>query len=88
MTGRLRGTCSGRPVEIEAVGRELLFRVPNLLSAWRLRRGASLGAPSLLRVFRAKDLRVRLQVGAWLMLDVLPRPSLIIRLLTPAFQAS
>ena len=83
LTGRLHGTFGGRPVEIEADGRELLLRVSNLRSAWMLRRNVSDNTIPLLRAFRDNGFRLRLRICASLALDVLPQPHAAVGLLFP-----
>jgi hypothetical protein len=86
MTGRLQGTCAGRPVEIVAEGRELLLRVPNLRTAWALRRGAVSPLAHLLRSFCLQGLSVRVQVGSFSPVALVPDPHWSVRLLVPALR--
>jgi hypothetical protein len=88
LTGRLQVEHSGRPVQIEAVGSEVVFRVANLRSAWKLRGSTTQVTPSTLAAFRRLGLRVRLKIGSWLDLGVLPKPHLLIRFLLPALRAA
>jgi hypothetical protein len=88
VTGRLHGTADGRPVEIEAEGRELLIRVARLRAAWELRRSVSAGTAPVLRVLRDHGLHLRLRVGAHMALQVLPRPHPLLRLLLPVLRRS
>ena len=84
VTGRLAGSLLGRPVELEASGRELLLRIPNLRSAWRLRRSASTSIHPLLRSLSAYGIALRVRVGSRLTVEVLPQPSFGLRLLMPS----
>lgn len=84
VTGRLAGSLLGRPVELEAFGRELLLRIPNLRSAWRLRRSASTSIHPLLRSLRACNIALRVRVGSRMTVEVLPEPSFGLRLLVPS----
>jgi hypothetical protein len=84
VTGRLQGTLFGRPVELEASGRELLLRIVNLRSAWRLRRSATSSMLPLLRALRGYGIGLRVQIGSRFTVHVLPAPSFALRLLVPA----
>ena len=84
VTGRLEGTVFGRPVELEASGRDLVLQIANLRSAWRLRRNATCGMLPLLRLLHEYGVAVRVCVGSRLTVEVLPRPSFGLRLLVPA----
>ena len=84
MTGRLQGTLFGRPVELEATGRELLLQVANLRSAWRLRRSATTSMLPLLRLLGSHGITLRVRIGSRLTAEVLPRPSFALRVLVPA----
>jgi len=84
VTGRLRGTLFGRPVEIEADGRELLVRIADLRSAWWLRRSVSTSMVPLLRTLRRSGLALRMRIGSRLAVNVLPTPGFALRMLVPA----
>ena len=84
MTGRLRGTLFGRPVELEAGGRELVLQIANLRSAWRLRPSVKTSLLPLLRLLLASGIALRVGIGSSLTLNVLPQPSLALRVLVPA----
>ena len=84
MTGRLQGTLFGRPVELDATGRELLLRIANLRSAWRLRRSATTSMLPLLRALRKYGIGMRVQIGSRLTVEVLPIPNVALRVLVPA----
>jgi hypothetical protein len=88
LTGRLEGTFRGRPVEIEADDRELLIRVPNLRSAWGLRRGVTSSTFRILRAIRDVGLRLTLRVGTRLSVPILPDPHLAVRLTMPSLRFS
>ena len=84
MTGRLRGTLSGRPVELDAAGRDVLLRLSNLRAAWQLRRHASRNLHPILGAVREAGLTLGLAIGSRLVVEVLPKPSLAIRVFAPA----
>jgi hypothetical protein len=86
MTGRLQGTVHGRSVEIEADGRELLLRVPDLKSAWAMRRSVSSATTWFLRALRNHGLCLRLCIGTRLAFELLPRPNLAMRLFVPSLR--
>ena len=86
MTGRLQGTVLGRSVEIEANGREIVLRVSNLKSAWAMRRIVSSATTCVLRALRDHGLRLKLRIGTRIALELLPRPSLVMRLLVPSLR--
>jgi hypothetical protein len=83
VTGRLQGTLFGRPVELEATGRQLMLRIVNLRSAWRLRRSATSSMLPLLRALRSYGLALQVRIGSRLTVQVLPTPSFGLRLLVP-----
>ena len=76
---RLQGTHDGRPVEIEVDGRELVLRVMNPQSAWRLRRNLSAITIPLLRTLRDGGFGLRLSIGRHLSLRVFPNAHFVIR---------
>ena len=88
VTGQLKGSLFGRPVEIEATEREITLRIADLSSAWRLRRSASTGMLPVLRLLFAYGVRVRVNIGSRLKFNVLPKPSLPLRVLVPALNLS
>ena len=83
VTGRLEGTFRGRPVQLEAEGRELSIRVPNLRSAWGLRRGVAASTLPLLRAVRDTGLTLTLRIGSRWAFPVLPEPHFALRLILP-----
>ena len=86
MTGRLEGTVFGRPVELDATGRELLLRISDLRSAWRLRRSATTSLLPLVRALRKAELGLRVLIGPRFSVEILPKPSLAVRVLLPALK--
>ena len=87
VTGRLRGTCDGRPVEIEAVGPVFHLHVPDFKSAWTLRSSVSFTTQPLLNLLQRAGVRLRLRIGAVVALDVLPTPHLALRLFSPSLRS-
>ena len=88
VTGRLEGTCAGRPVELSAEGRRLSLRVPNLRSAWTLRRNISAAVVGLLLRLRNHNLQLRIAVGGRWDFEILPHPGFAIRLLVPSLKTA
>lgn len=86
MTGRLQGTALGRPVEIAAEGQELLLRVPNLRSAWGLRKTAGSGVAPLLQSLSNFGFRLQLRIGQRLTVEVFPNPSFAVRVIAPTLR--
>ena len=86
VTGRLHGTADRRPVEIEADGRDLLIRVPGLRAAWSVRRSVSVSTAPFLRAVRSEGVCVRLRIGRFLTMQVLPNPSIVLRCLVPGLR--
>jgi hypothetical protein len=80
VAGRLEGTFAGRPVEIEATGRDFVFRVQSLRSAWGLRRGVNRSTVPLLRALGEHGVHVRVEVGAHVSVELVPDPPLALRL--------
>lgn len=83
MTGRLTGTVLGRPVQIDAEGRELLLGVSSLRSAWRLRRSASANMVPILRRLRDHGFRLRIGIGDRFSLELFPKAHFALRILAP-----
>jgi hypothetical protein len=85
VVGRMEGSVFGRPVTIDASGKEIALHLPSLASAWRLHRFAG----ELIRPFAAfstqpgSEITLRLQVARWPTLEVFPNPSSGLRLLVP-----
>jgi hypothetical protein len=88
MTGRLRGTFAGRPVEFVGEGRELCLHVADFRTAWALRRNLSTWGYPLFRLIRSHMLQLDLRVGRRWVFQVLPRTSLPLRLLLPDLRVS
>ena len=86
MTGRLEGSFRGWPVQIEAQGREILIRVPNLRSAWALRRTVAASTIPLLQAVRDIGLTLTLRIGSRWAFPVLPKPHVALRLMMPSLQ--
>jgi hypothetical protein len=84
VTGRLKGTFAGRPVELLAERREVCLRVHNLRSVWTLRRYVSSATERIVRRLNANGIRVRLNIGRAWTVEVSPNPHFVIRLLFPS----
>jgi hypothetical protein len=83
MTGRLYGTAAGRPVEIVAEDQALSVHVPNLRSAWALRKTAGAGVAVPLQSLCDFGFRLRLRIGRRLVVRAFPNPSLAVRMFAP-----
>jgi hypothetical protein len=88
VTGRLEGTFRGRPVQLEAEGRELSIRVPNLRSAWGLRRSVAASVLPVLRAVRDVGLTLTVRIGSRWAFAVLPEPHVAVRLVAPSLKFS
>jgi hypothetical protein len=83
LTGRLSGLAVGRPVTLEATGRELLLSVPNVLSAWKLRHALPVSLTPLFRAARRQGFLLRLCIGEKRKFTLTPKESLLWRFLAP-----
>lgn len=83
MTGRLEGSLFGRSVEIEAAGSQIVVRVDSLRTAWLMRGIASSG---LVEALRLRDLSLTLRIRSKIELELLPKPSVFVRWLSPVFR--
>jgi hypothetical protein len=88
VTGRLEGSFRGRPVQIEAERREISIRVPNLRSAWMLRRAVTASTIPLLQAVRDVGLTLTLHIDSRWAFPVLPKPHVALRLIMPSLQSS
>lgn len=83
LAGRLTATLDGRPVVIEADESGLVLTAPMLRTAWAARRSVSPLVP-VLRVLKQSGVPVRLSVAGLMSVELLPRPSALARIITPA----
>lgn len=86
-TGGLRGTIDGRPVEIKALGNDLVICVGNLRSAWALKNMFRVGVITALRALLQREFQIKLQIGKSLTFRVLPHPGLFLRFLLPQLRS-
>ena len=85
LVGRLEGTVDGQPVSIVADERGVVVEFSRLLSAWKMRRFAGAGT-SALHALRRHGIGVRARLG-WLgMVELLPQPSLLARIVSPSLR--
>ncbi len=82
LAGRLIGTVGGRPVVIDAEERGVMVSFASVATAWAARRSAAALVP-VFAVARGYSVPVRLNVAGLLSLEILPRPSRVVRLLVP-----
>jgi hypothetical protein len=82
LAGRLTGTLDGRPVVIDSDERGIMVSFASVATAWAARRSAKALVPVLVAAQRCA-VPVRLSVGGLVSLDVLPRPSRVVRMLAP-----
>jgi len=78
------GTVDGRPVVIAADDAGLLLTAVTLPAAWRLRRSVAALSP-LLHGLRHVGVPLRLDLAGLTVVNVLPAPSPLVRLLAPGF---
>ena len=88
VTGHLEGTFGGRPVALEAKLHELSISVPNLRSAWGLRRGISASTLPLLRFASDAGLSLSVRIGSHRAFSVFPNPHIAVRLVAPSLRFS
>jgi len=82
LAGRLTGTLNGRPVVIDADERGLTVRFSSFRSAWVASRTAFRCMP-LVRGLGRLHVGVRLSINGLISLEVLPKPSGLVRMLLP-----
>ena len=83
MTGRLVGNYEGRPVILEADGKQLVLHAV-AGSLWSLRGLIkSPGTPPMLQTLQRSGLGLQVQFGPKLTLNVLPVPSFLVRWFLP-----
>jgi hypothetical protein len=82
LAGRLTGTLDGRPVVIDADERGVMVSFASVATAWAARRSATALVP-VLAVAQRCTVPVRLNVAGLVSLEVLPRPSRVVRMLVP-----
>ncbi len=86
VAGRLRGTVDGRPVVIDADEGGFVISFATLSTAWAARRSATALLPAL-AVAQRCSVPLRLNVAGLVSLELLPRPSRLVRLLAPRLSA-
>lgn len=82
VAGRLTGTVNGRPVVIDADEGGVVVSLTTLGAAWAASRSL-VGVLPALAVAKRWSVPVRLRVGGLVSLELLPRPSRIVRILAP-----
>jgi hypothetical protein len=85
LAGRLTATVDGCPVSIDAGEFGVRLVTPALRTAWRIRR-ASPALQPLLLVLHHHRVGVRVEVGRWFSLEVLPRPAALLRWVMPSLR--
>ena len=83
LTGRLSGSLDGRPVEIDATAAGITLKVGSFRSLWKLRRLEA--AAPVVRLLSQQAIPLRLSVARLGSVDLLPVPSLLVRLVAPEF---
>jgi hypothetical protein len=81
----MEGSVFGRPITIDASGKEISLQLPSLAVAWKLRRFASelLSPFSAISDLRAAEMTLRLKVAAWPAIEIFPNPPRGLHLLFP-----
>jgi len=82
MAGRLVGTLDGRPVVIDADDTGVTLVFGSLAAAWSARNFVR-PARGVLAVLRRSNVAVRVKIAGLLTLDLLPRPSVLVRVFAP-----
>lgn len=82
LTGRLWGTLDGRPVVIDADESGVMLDVTSFRSAWTLRKYGVSALP-FLQFVKSSSIPLTVRVAGTVSLPVLPRPSVLIRVLAP-----
>jgi len=83
LTGRLSGSLDGRPVEIDATAAGITLKVGSFRSLWKLRRLEA--AAPVVRLLSQQAIPLRLSVAGLGSVELLPVPSLLVRLVAPEF---
>lgn len=82
LAGRLTGTLNGCPVVIEADSAGLVVAIASVREAWASSRSMGSLLP-VLGVLQRHRIAVRVKIAGCVTLDVLPKPSLLVRFLAP-----
>jgi hypothetical protein len=82
MAGRLTGSLDGRPVVIDADASGIVLSLASFRALWGMRRIAGPLMP-VLGVLKRHGTHVRLRIAGLVSLDVLPRPSPLVRIFAP-----
>jgi len=83
MAGRLTGTLDGRPVVIDADDVGLSLTIVSVRAAWAARGSVSTLVP-VLGALKRSGIQVRVKIGGFMTLELLPRPSALARLFAPS----
>jgi hypothetical protein len=83
VAGRLTGSLDGRPVVIDADGSGLVLTIATVQSLWGMRRIAGSVGP-LLGLLKHHGIPVRMRVAGLVSVEVLPRPSALVRIFVPS----
>lgn len=86
MAGRLTGTLDGRPVVIDANDAGLSLAIASVRAAWAARRSMRALLPLLGAVKRA-GIPVRMTIAGFMTLELLPKPSALIRMFAPSLSS-
>lgn len=82
LAGRLTGTLDGRPVVIDADERGVMVSFASVATAWAARGSATALVP-VLAVAQRCAIPMRLSLAGLVSLELLPRPSRVVRMLVP-----
>ena len=85
VVGRMEGSVFGRPVTIDASGREISVHLPSLAVAWRLRpfAGELIRPISTISTLRGNGITLRVKVANWPSVQIFPNPSPGLRFMIP-----
>ena len=82
VAGRLAGSVDGRPVVIDADESGFMVSFAMIRTAWAVRRSVAALLPAL-AVAKGHGVPVRLNVAGLVSLEVLPVPSVLVRIIAP-----
>lgn len=85
LAGRLSGTVAGRPVVIEADDSGITLNVAKFRTAWDLR-GCVRSLLPALQILKQHRVPVRVGIAGLVSLQVLPKPSGLVRMVVPTFK--
>ena len=83
LAGSIEATCAGQEMVIDFLRDRIVFRLPNLQSARKLRQSPTPDPVLLARLLQFSEQRVLVKIGNMKEQELFPKPSWIVRLLSP-----